>query len=332
MRDPLDSFATPERLRVALEAAGASDPARLRAMARASATPDPRAWSRFLSAALLLLGAGLVLAGVISFFAFNWASLGRFARFGLIEAAVAACALVGWRSADRLSGRVALFAASVLVGPLLAVYGQAYQTGADPWGLFAAWAVLITPWVVAARFTALWVLVLTLVDVALVLFWQQVIEGGLVSWMAMFPAMATIHALAVCGWEWQRTRREPWLSEAWAPRLAVAAGFTMLLVPSTLVVAVFRQAGRPGIVSLAGLVAAAAAVLWFYRLGRRDLFMLTVVAGAGFVMVSVMVGRVLLVEVPLGLIGPLLMAIFIIGEIGLAAAWLRRTLREWETS
>ncbi len=69
---------------------------------------------------------------------------------------------------------MALFAAAVLVGPLLGVYGQTYQTGADPWGLFAFWALLILPWVVVAHFTALWILTIALLDTALVLYWIQV--------------------------------------------------------------------------------------------------------------------------------------------------------------
>ena len=113
-----------------------------------------RDWVQFLTGALLLLGAGLLLSGIVCFFAFNWADLGRFAKFGVLEAAVAICAGLGWWKLSNLSGRVALFAAAVLVGPLLGVYGQTYQTGADPWGLFAFWALLILPWVVAARFTA----------------------------------------------------------------------------------------------------------------------------------------------------------------------------------
>ena len=56
---------------------------------------------------------------------------------------------------------------SVLVGALLAVYGQVYQTGADAWQLFAGWAALIAGWAVAGRFVPLWMLVAVLTNVAL---------------------------------------------------------------------------------------------------------------------------------------------------------------------
>ena len=56
---------------------------------------------------------------------------------------------------DRAFGQVLLIAGSVLTGVLLAVIGQAYQTGADVFELFVAWAVLILPWVFVSRSAAL---------------------------------------------------------------------------------------------------------------------------------------------------------------------------------
>src|SRR5712672_3297669 len=96
MRDPLDQAATPVRIRAAAEAVGASPVAVRQALVIAAASPPADAWMRFLALALLLLGAGLLLAGIISFFAFNWATLGRFAKFALLEAGVVACAMLGW--------------------------------------------------------------------------------------------------------------------------------------------------------------------------------------------------------------------------------------------
>jgi hypothetical protein len=186
--------------------------------------------------------------------------------------------------------------------------------------------------VIAGRFTPLWILTIALIDVALMLFWWQVLEVRRSSWMGVFPAMAAVHALLVCAWEWQRTRPVAWLDEVWGPRAIVATGFTALLIPSTVAIVAGREAGEAGAVSLALLLATAAAALWYYRQRRRDLFVLTAVAGSAFVIVSVGVGRVLFRELSLGINGPLLMAMVVIGEIALAVAWLRRTLREWTTS
>src|SRR4029453_7489067 len=104
MRDPLELTATRPRVRAALEALGATETELGGAMARVDASPGRADWARFLTAALLMLVAGLVLAGVVSFFAFNWASLGRFEKFALLEAAIAGCALAGWWRIDAVSG------------------------------------------------------------------------------------------------------------------------------------------------------------------------------------------------------------------------------------
>ena len=94
--------------------------------------------------ALLALGVGQFLAGVVFFFAYNWNDLSDIAKFAVIETALAialgGALLIGL---DRVFGQMLLIAASVLTGVLLAVIGQVYQTGADVFELFAAWAVLI---------------------------------------------------------------------------------------------------------------------------------------------------------------------------------------------
>ncbi len=331
MRDPLDLPATPARLRAALDAIGAAEATQRRAFAIAAASPSPAEWTRVGGAALLLLGACFVLAGVISFFAFNWGELGRFGKFALLQVAIAACAIAGWRWLDAWTGRVALFAASVLVGPLLAVYGQTYQTGADPWGLFGAWAVLIAPWVVAARFTALWMLTLALLDVAIFLFCDQVLALDEPTWLAVFLMLAATHVVAVAAWEWQHRRDIPWLDETWGPRLLLATAFLFLMVPSTFFV---FDIGNPGGVAALGLLMVAAiagGALAYYRGLRQDLFMLTAAAGTVLTLISLVVGRLIFKELDLEVSGLLLMAAMVIGEVALVVTWLRRTLKDWAT-
>ena len=86
--DPLELTATPHRVRVAVGGAQLSDRALARALDIATATPSEAEWGRFLSRALALLGAGLVLAGVICFVAYNWSRVGRFGKFGVMELAI----------------------------------------------------------------------------------------------------------------------------------------------------------------------------------------------------------------------------------------------------
>jgi uncharacterized membrane protein len=101
-----------------------------------------------------VLAAALGGLGIVFWIAANWQTLGRFGRFALLEGfVVAMCAGALWRPAARAPlGLLALLA----IGGLFAYFGQTYQTGADPWQLFAIWAALALPFCIAARSDVLW--------------------------------------------------------------------------------------------------------------------------------------------------------------------------------
>lgn len=102
----------------------------------------------------LLAAALLVGLGIIMWVAGNWDGLGRYGRF-----AVTGLALVGTVAGGLLLPQLRapfLLMAHLAVGGLLAQIGQTYQTGADPWSLFAIWAGMTLAFALAARSDALW--------------------------------------------------------------------------------------------------------------------------------------------------------------------------------
>jgi uncharacterized membrane protein len=326
--DPLELPATPQRVRSAARGAKLPERTTKRALEIVTASPDRDAWHHFLTRTFALLGAGLVLAGVVCFVAYNWARVGRFGKFGVIELAIVAATLVGWRKLPRLSGQIALTCAAVLVGPLFAVYGQTYQTGADPYGLFLTWFVVIIPWVVAARFSALWVIALALLDLALTLFWFQVIGTRSLSQMLLLPlTLGVLHAVVLYCWEWQFRRVPPVLDEEWAPRLVAATGLLALWTGAVASVVGFREASLPGMVCLIGLAGAIAAIYRYYRTVRADRFMVTVAIGTGMALVTVAAGRVIFDALDLEVLGFFLMTGFVIGQITLGLGWFRGSRR-----
>ena len=137
--------------------------------------PNQTEWQRFLKWAILALGAGFFVAGVLFFFAYNWAELHKFAKMGIIFGLI----LISTISAvvlkvDTVVKQVLLSVSSILVGVLFGVYGQVYQTGADAYDLFLAWSMMALLWVVAARFYPLWLMYLVLVNTTIVLYLMQV--------------------------------------------------------------------------------------------------------------------------------------------------------------
>ncbi len=138
-----DRTATPERILALVP-----PQARRQALELALEAPDRAAWKAFLEVVLTGLGTLVTTSGVIYFIAYNWSSLGRFTKFGLVELVIIASFLVG--------GRWGLTLAALLIGPLLALYGQTYQLHADSWRLFAGWAALMLPWTLVANHRPLW--------------------------------------------------------------------------------------------------------------------------------------------------------------------------------
>src|SRR5688572_9164850 len=118
--DPLERAATPKRLKALADEGYLSQEELSRALSLSAAPPSRGEWAGFLSAGLLSMGAALLLAGVVFFFAYNWAFLGRISKLCLVAAGVAALSLFAARRAtEELPRQVALFGAAVLVGVLL---------------------------------------------------------------------------------------------------------------------------------------------------------------------------------------------------------------------
>ena len=129
-------------------------------------------WSLWLDRGLLILGVILIVAGIGYFFAHNWQHLTENDKLGLAGGSVLIAFLGAiYAGADRFLGKLLLLAASLLVGVFIAVFGQIYQTGADTYELFQAWALLILPWVVLGRFVPLWLIWLGLVNLAIGFYW-----------------------------------------------------------------------------------------------------------------------------------------------------------------
>lgn len=99
--------------------------------------------------ATLLLGVGLVF-----WVAANWQEQTRQFKFFLLQGLLAGSfvAALAWQRART----PLLLLVMLAMGGLLAFVGQTYQTGADPWQLFAAWAALSLLCAVAGRSEVLW--------------------------------------------------------------------------------------------------------------------------------------------------------------------------------
>ena len=238
--------------------------------AAADAVRDEAFWSRWGMRALLALGVGQFLAGVVFFFAYNWNDLSDIAKFAVIETALAIAVggalLVGL---DRVFGQMLLIAASVLTGVLLAVLGQVYQTGADMFELFAAWAVLILPWTIISRHPVHGLLWLVVAEVAFVLYADQVLvpirdlPGDLVS-----VIVGVTIAVALAAREWAVQRGMAWLAAHWTRLVLLFAVMAALFGPAAAQMFDIDNVAAGAVCVIAFLLAVMVASAVYWRLWR----------------------------------------------------------------
>lgn len=315
-----------------------------RAVELAGLEPGRDDWLRYLNRFLTAVGASLIVAGITAFFAWNWADLHHMAKFALIEFGLVGAVLLVWRlKMDTVGGRAAFLAAAFLVGVLLAVFGQVYQTGADPYGLFLFWGILVLPWVLVGRQAGLWLLLLVLLDLTLVLYWTQVLHPpggwwhltqllGPLVWLGsavmdwrLASLLFGLNAGAVVAWEAASARGAPWLQGRSFPRLSAAIALYTVIGPTLVMIfaASLEESVRIAVVSPLLFAVALGLSLWYYQHRKLDLMMLTMAIFGGILVIIALAIRALGIE-----FGSLLvLALLLIGMVGGAAVWLRGVAR-----
>ena len=294
------------------------------ALKLANVTPTPQHWFSFLDKLLLANGGGLLLIGVMFFFAFNWQEITRFHKFALIECLVIA-SLAGYAYYfHKASAKFFVLAASVFVGVLLAFYGQTYQTGADTWQLFFMWALLITPWAMLSQLASLWLLWLLLVNLSLFLYYSVFggIFGVLFSGDTLQMALFAFNSMALLVWELAAIRHE-WLKGRSEVRLlAMTTGFNMTWLMLSFI---FSHGDKTAYVPIVyGLWLAIFYGVYRYKI--NDLFML---AGASFsviILSTAWLGEVLLKAKDGAVL--FLLALWVIFTSGIVIRWLKGLAQE----
>ncbi|WMD19163.1 GDYXXLXY domain-containing protein [Achromobacter seleniivolatilans] len=288
------------------------------------------AWRQFLARSTLWLGVLLLGSAAICWVAANWQDMTKVQRFAGTQGLLALSALAAAWAGLRLRGTpgvrrsipgALLALAGILLGALLALLGQTYQTGADTWELFAWWAVLLLPWALAATSQAVWLLWVLVLNVAAVLWlgervftWMVVFEGPTVPMLFM----ATLNLLLLLGWELAARRWKA--STLIGPRI-LAAIIVSVLVLSLMFFDLFERTTK-GVSGIAWL-AVTLGLGFYYQKVRRDLVILAILA-AGVICVSLRVVGEWLIRMAPGVWAALPLAALLMAEAVWAARWLRK--------
>ena len=324
--------------------------------------PNARTWLTFFDKALLIIGAVALVLSLVFFIAYNWLNMGKMGKFALVEAglviSIVLYVALSFRQRFQLIPQLLLLIASVITGSLLALFGQVYQTGADTWQLFFGWAILITPWVVIARFPALWLLWLGLINAYLMLYLDVAnlsLLDNLYQSIAQVAMLALINFIAFNLWliSIDKPHSQPVSIHKFTANKAsthkssapLVTSKTNQLIKSSLhwstyvvsllstcfitylaIVPVFEN-----INSLATLISAIAwlgwcgFMLWRFYQHRVDLLMLTYLSFSIITVVMFWVGESLLDDFDAA--GFLILTLLLIGMSSAAVVWLRKVAR-----
>lgn len=300
------------------------------ALRLAGVLPGRRDWYRFLDHLTLWLGTLFCAAAVIFFFAYNWSEMGRFAKFGLIEILIVGSLALCWRlGLDRMSGKAGLVLATLLIGALLALVGQTYQTGADTYELFAAWAVAVFAWVALGRFGPLWLVWIGLLNLAAIFYFHTFggMFGMLFNPQKRLWALFALNTAALMAWEVAAAQGVAWLRERWSARVLATASGSLITTLMLWAVLDWRHADD----ALAVPVYAAwmAAAYFYYRHRQIDVFVLAGGVLSAIIVVTVFLSKHLLRHADAG--GFLFIGLVVIGLSAWGGLWLKAVATEGRT-
>ncbi|WP_459616397.1 GDYXXLXY domain-containing protein [Bordetella sp. 2513F-2] len=300
----------------------------------AAAGREARTWHDFLAQKTLWLGVLLTGSGVICAVAANWSALDKFQRFALAQGLLAAIVLAAaWATLRLRAGAdtrrhvagAMLALAGVVLGALLALLGQTYQTGADAWELYAWWALLLLPWAMAAASQPVWLLWVLVVNLAAAL-WLG--ERTLPGWL-MFASLgaadlliAALNLALLAAWEFAVHRWQ--VGTRVGPR--VLAGLAVGVLVSSLTLREWALQGLGARTGVAWL-AVTLGLGYFYQRVRRDLVILAMLA-AGVICVSLRLAGEWLIALEPGIWTALPLAGLLMAQAAWAARWLRRLAAE----
>ena len=293
-----------------------------------------KSWGLWVSRLLLVIGVSLILAGIVYFFAFNWAKLSPAIKLGSVELAIFASAAAAYAfGLERPSGKILLLSACMLVGVFLAVFGQIYQTGADAYNLFMAWSALIAGWVIIAQFPPLWALWLVVTNIFLVLYWDQAALPETDMEMMITSILAVFNLTFLGLREYSVRKGQFWLSGDWTRLILLIPILICLLVPTVAYITEPSRATSSIAIGAFFGIAMHAALFMLYRYELPDSWALSavflsaciVLEAAGFKLLSEMFsdGEAALF---------LLAGLMTIGIFALAITTLRLIVRTMEGS
>lgn len=266
-------------------------------------------WSKFVKTFLMSLGIAFLVSGVIFFFAYNWASLHKFSKLGLVQFLLIAMVSVAvFSKFNKNIKGIILMGAGMLVGAMFAVFGQIYQTGANAYDFFFGWTTFIALWVFVSNFGPIWLLFLGLINISIWQYFEQVL--GRVDEVIMLDLLLVINLLYLVLLKTLAHFEKITTVPRWLERVIVLVSISYLTFNLS-----FQIMDHDTISFLTILLALIAFPLGIYygRLKQDTFFIATIGLSLILIFLSLLIKTVF--EVGDGLGGFFIISIYVIGSI-----------------
>ena len=282
---------------------------------------DLSSWKSFLRILFLALGVGFTTTGIIFFFAYNWADLHKFVKIGIMEGLVIITTLLivltGWKPIVK---NVILTGTTFLVGGMIAVFGQIYQTGANAYDFFLGWTMFVTLWVVITEFAPLWLTYLTLINTTLILYSQQVAHD----WLMVFVCtlLFSFNAIVLIAVFWMSNYKNLIAAPAWFTNLIALATVCFSTIGITGGIFQDHKDYLPVLILITAICYGAGV---FYGLKTKSRFYLSIIALSVIVIVN---GVLIKITSSEGMM--LFVSLFNIGSVTLVIYQLITIQKKWD--
>ncbi len=284
---------------------------------------DDTSWKQFLKLLFLTLGVGFSVAGIIFFFAYNWADLNKFAKLGIVELLViATTGIVLFSKLKLFTKNIILTGASMLVGVLYAVFGQIYQTGANAYDFFLAWTIFIALWVLVSNFAPLWLLFIVLINTTFVLYTNQVAQYW--SELNLFSILFVFNASVLIFFTLLSASLQKIVIPDWF--LKILSIGVVFFATIAFTIGIDRSLNSEFLVLLAAIILVFGCGLW-YGLQKKSTFYLAIIPLSIIIMISA-----LLMQISEGEIMLLTVSMFIIISISLVIKNIINLQKKWKNA
>ncbi|MGN7612116.1 DUF2157 domain-containing protein [Magnetococcales bacterium HHB-1] len=220
---------------------------------------------------LRVFGITLLLASAFFFFAYNWHSMPSWFKLATTETLlIIALALAYTLGINSKKGHLALLSGTLLVGLFLAVFGQTYQTGADSYMLFTAWAALTMPWVMLSRRAPNWLAWIVVINLAAFFYGDQEFAHQN-EFFIIYTALALLNSFFLLLKEAIAFfKKQPWLSGRYSRIALTIAALGFIYIP--IIITMFDAESMPpygGWIWLVNLLMHLL-IFWFFILKQAD--------------------------------------------------------------